>query len=418
MGKKRKTTSPLLKDKGKTPRAADQESMDENVEEISSSGEDAVISDLKEFIRKENARNSKAFAEEMRRYNDERVTALENSLSFALTTTESLAKRLKEVEGQAQQMGYDLSQLNKRLVEVEGQLDLAQQKELQNWLIFSGPAVSRAPRSGRGEETANLLFNMVRRLMEYELDLSQVAEIYRDERQIQVRFSTASAGSDRHFLVRNKTRLRGSGLYIRERLTPSKQRIFETVMQLKRKGMVRTVFTKGGEVFVIVDQERPRPLRSGEAVERLSRFLTERTADSQTGLPAQELEAPPMPTQTAASVNGGAAVAAATGSTPRSGVLAASPHLCSPSGDDGDPEYDQGKSVDRAGTAEDGPTGPGPVQTVGVEPETSSRAVTPHMRADRLQPTSGDDIEVAGSTAIEDSTSQRSHGLMTGRTSP
>ena len=100
---KRKTNSPLLKDAGKNPRTAEQDSTEggEN-EERCSQEDDAVISDLKAFIREENKRNSKSLAEEMRRYNDERVAALENSLSFALATNETIAKRLSEVEERIQ----------------------------------------------------------------------------------------------------------------------------------------------------------------------------------------------------------------------------------------------------------------------------------------------------------------------------
>ena len=88
----------MLKDSGKNPRTSQNELAEESADERDSQSDDAVISDLKEFIRAENARNSKALAEEMRRYNDERVTALENSLSFALTVNETLAKRLSKVE--------------------------------------------------------------------------------------------------------------------------------------------------------------------------------------------------------------------------------------------------------------------------------------------------------------------------------
>ena len=56
--------------------------------------------------------------------------------------------------------------------------------------------------------------------MGYEMDPAQLREVYRDERQIRVRFSDVGSGSDRYHLVRNKTKLRGTGLYTRERLTP------------------------------------------------------------------------------------------------------------------------------------------------------------------------------------------------------
>ena len=88
--------------------------------------------------------------------------------------------------------------------------------------------------------------------MDYEMDTRQLVAVYREEKRIRVRFNTVTAGSDRHFLVRNKTRLRGTGLYIRERLTPFRQRIFNDMLQVKRNKQISTVFTKEGTVFVVV----------------------------------------------------------------------------------------------------------------------------------------------------------------------
>ena len=284
---KRKTNSPLLKDGGKNPRTSETKDDEEdgNIEECSTQGDDAtdVISDLKEFIRTENARSNKCLAEEIRRHNDERMTALENSLSFALTTNETLAKRLGEVEKRAERAEKELIDCAKRLTDAEQQLEEMQQRELHSWLIFSGPAVSRARGSGGGEDAAHLLHDLVRRLMGYDMDMRQVAELHRDERQIKFRFNAVAAGSARHFLVRNKTKLRGSGLFIRERLTPARQRMFNDLLQLKRANQITNVFTREGTVFVVVGQrDRPRPVRSEAAMERLLHFLSERAASRQT----------------------------------------------------------------------------------------------------------------------------------------
>ena len=66
---KRKTNSPLLKDAGKTPRTAEEETA-QGEEDGRSQGEperdDDTIADLNAFIRAENAKNSKALAEEIR----------------------------------------------------------------------------------------------------------------------------------------------------------------------------------------------------------------------------------------------------------------------------------------------------------------------------------------------------------------
>ena len=108
------------------------------------------------------------------------------------------------------------------------------------------------------------------------MNVEQVKEIHREQRQIRVRFSAVGAGSDRYFLVRNRTRLRGSGLYIREWLTPFRQSIFQELTQLKRQGWVSTVFTRDGTVYVVENQrDRPRPVRSLAALERLIKTLSQ-----------------------------------------------------------------------------------------------------------------------------------------------
>ena len=281
---KRKNVSPLEKDQQKSRRtgqddtepASDVEDEGGNREE---QGRD-VIGDLKEFIRSENARNNKSLAEEIRKYNDGRISALESSLNFALAANETLGKRLVEVEKRANQAEKDFGMCVKRLTELEGELDQVQQRELKDWLIFSGPAIPRRSQSGSDRDASLLLYSMVQELMDYSMDMEQVAELHREERQIRVRFSAVGVGSDRYILVRNKTRLRGTGLFIRERLTPLRQHLFNELMQLKRENKINTVFTRDGTVYIVVgQQDRPRPVRSDAALERLRRQLEESAAD-------------------------------------------------------------------------------------------------------------------------------------------
>ena len=283
---KRKTNSPLQKDDGKNPRTSEMENEDE--ESLYSQSEGArtqrEMSELKEFIRSENVRNSKALAEEIRRCTDQRMTALESSLSFALTANETLAKRLSEAEQRARRAEDELFQCAKRLSAVEEQVDDVMQRERQAWLLFSGPAVTQTMNAGRNRDEKHLLRNLLEKHMGYELDENQVGEIHREQRQIRVRFNTVTAGSARYFLVRNKTRLRGSGLYIREYLTPTRQRIFNAMLNLKRNNQVSTVFTKEGTVFAVIDhRDRPCPIRSEAAVERVVQYLSEQTAERPAG---------------------------------------------------------------------------------------------------------------------------------------
>ena len=275
---KRKNASPLEKQAEKARRTEQEEAPSDAEDDCRSQGalNGDLLADLKDFIRSENARNNKALFEEMQKHNEERIVALENSLSFALTTSETLAKRLAEVENKAQQTESDLYICAKRISELEQELDQIHQKELKDWLVFSGPAIPRLSRSNKNEDASHLLRAMLQQLMEYSVDLQQILQLHREERQITVRFSTTGVGSDRYILLRNRTRLRGTGLYIREKLTPYRQQIYSSLMQMKRENKVSTVFTRDGTVFVAVDRRsRPRPVRSDAALERLARELDE-----------------------------------------------------------------------------------------------------------------------------------------------
>ena len=273
---KRKINSPLQKDDGKSRRTTEENVDDMEGDDSGEGGQKDVIEDLKEFIRNENARSNKSLAQEIRQYNEERMTAMETSLNFALATNETLSKRLVEVERRAQRAETELFQCTKRLYLVEEQLDQIQQNELQDWLIFSGPAIPRLSRAGRDRDASQMLCSMIRQHMGFEMDVAQLKEVFRDERQIRARFTAVGVGSDRFLLLRNKTKLRGSGLYIRERLTPHRQKIFNELLQFKMARQVSAVFTRDGTVFVVVGQrDRPRPVRTEAAVERLVQQLLE-----------------------------------------------------------------------------------------------------------------------------------------------
>ena len=125
--------------------------------------QDDVIADLKEFIRNENAISSENLAQEIRRCNEERLTAIESSLSFALAANETMSKRLVEMEQRAQQAEAELVQCTRRLCVVEEQLDQFQQMELQDWLVFSGPAIPRRSQASRDEDPSRLLYFMIQR---------------------------------------------------------------------------------------------------------------------------------------------------------------------------------------------------------------------------------------------------------------
>ena len=109
---KRKNTSPLMNDVTKNRHTAGTGDEDEDDVEVVESNEmtdsEATITDLKEFIRRENQESRRNITEEIKRYNEERIVALENSLTFALTVNETLSKRLTAVEQRAERSEQDL----------------------------------------------------------------------------------------------------------------------------------------------------------------------------------------------------------------------------------------------------------------------------------------------------------------------
>lgn len=69
-------------------------------------------------------------------------------------------------------------------------------------------------------------------------------------RTILADFGSSEFGSHRDSLFRSKTRLRGSGLFISESLTPRRRHILRSLLELKAAGKLYAVFTQSGDIFV------------------------------------------------------------------------------------------------------------------------------------------------------------------------
>ena len=84
-------------------------------------------------------------------------------------------------------------------------------------------------------------------------------------------FTATGHGSDRYFLFRSKSMLKGSGLYITESLTPRRQAMFSELLRLRREGMIHSVFTRSGVILVRRSRNSaPIWIGSPEAVRQLS----------------------------------------------------------------------------------------------------------------------------------------------------
>ena len=153
-----------------------------------------------------------------------------------------------EMKKENDQLRQELSYLKHRIDGIEKeQDDISQRGRLVN-LIFSGPAI---PEPVRREETAKIIQHMIEQCMNHKLDMSQVRAAFRlRSGNIFVEFSSAARMSERDVLFRSKYKLRGTGLYISESLTPRRQAIFQRLVHLKKDQRIHSAYTQSGELLV------------------------------------------------------------------------------------------------------------------------------------------------------------------------
>ncbi|KAF0296948.1 hypothetical protein FJT64_005620 [Amphibalanus amphitrite] len=228
-------------------------------------GQSDICADLKRFIVEENEKCVKQIVDS----NNRRLEAIEESLNFAMDSLTSVSKRQRAAESDITKLQKETADLRRRLQQIEVGEDRQQQDKRLTCLIFSGPALQRLTSR---EDAARLIKSLVQQYLQHSLDGSQVKAMVRLKNgKILTEFTTATPGSDRDFLFRAKSRLRGSGLYIAESLTPRRQAMFVELLQLKREGVVFSVFTRSGDVFACRERDSA-PIRVSdlEAVRRLA----------------------------------------------------------------------------------------------------------------------------------------------------
>lgn len=226
-------------------------------------------------ISQELARNKTEISAEIKRELNNRISAVEESLNFALTTNEVVCQRLSAVEKKASEAETELETSRVRLRSVEEQLDISNQEKLQDWLVFSGSAIPKLTTEDRPEDAPRLLHRMLWDLMGFHLDSAQVSEVHRDKFQIWVRFTHSFPGSLRDLIFRGKTRLRGTGLFVRESLTEKRQEWFDELVKLRKRKLLNVALTRSGTVLYIESENaRAVPINSDEALQSLINRLT------------------------------------------------------------------------------------------------------------------------------------------------
>ena len=189
-------------------------------------------------------------------------------------------KKADRAEQLAQSAVTALEDCSRRLEAVEEELDRQKQNAQLDWLVFSGKPILRYRQN---EDLSQILTGMLAELMDCRLDIDQVHSIVRVKMSLHVQFWTSEPGSDRDRLFRGKTRLRGSGLYIGELLTPRRLQWIHELRQMKKEGMIAAAFTRGGVVTVIVNPgEKARPIQTDVGMQRLIRDLMSSSDTNQT----------------------------------------------------------------------------------------------------------------------------------------
>ena len=251
MGKKRKAGSPLQQSQGGTGVEPDQRQID-------------LCAELKDFIVSENAKCVAAIQDT----NERRIAAMEQSLSFTMDSISTLAARQQSADWDILQLRRETADMEARLQRLEMQEDRVQQEKRLTCLLFSGPAVL----NHRREDAAELISALIHRHMQHEIDRAQVRAAFRlKSGKIMMDFYSAAPSSDRDVMFRSKSKLKGSGLYISESLTPRRQALFQSLLQLKKEKTIFSVFTRSGNVFACKTRDSA-PIRviNEETVRQLS----------------------------------------------------------------------------------------------------------------------------------------------------
>ena len=232
-----------------------------------------ICAELKDFIVSENEK----CVREIEKSNDRRIGALEESLSFAMDSITAVSQRQSSADSNILQLQRETADLRRRMQQLELSEDRAQQQNRLTSLVFSGPALQAKTRR---EEAAQLIRALVRQYLNHGLDSAQVRGMIRlPNGKILVDFTSAAPGSDRDILFRSKTKLRGSGLYISESLTPRRQAIFAELLQLKRRGVIFSVFTRAGNILACRSRDSaPIRIASPDAVSQLAGVAESRSS--------------------------------------------------------------------------------------------------------------------------------------------
>ena len=198
-----------------------------------------------------------------------RLRAVEVAVDFAMDSTTAASNRQKAADASIVELQKETAELKRRLLQFELNDDHLQQQKRLNSLIFSGPALQA---ESRREAAANLIESLIRQYIKHALDRAQVKNLIRLRNgKVIFEFTSSAPGSDRDIVYRSRAKLKGSGLFVAESLTPRRQAIFADLLRLKKQGRIFAVFTRSGDILACRSRDAvPVRIADPEAVRRLA----------------------------------------------------------------------------------------------------------------------------------------------------
>ena len=236
-------------------------------------GEDGLtnaLPELKAFIE---TKTGEAVGE-IKKTLDQKLAGIEESLNFAYETITVTSSKVSAVEKELKTIKYEWEQMKYRLAQLEQEREEGERISRQAVLIFSGQDL-HLPEDD--DQLKSVVTAVIDRLLEIEVRTGQIISVKRLQarHKLLVKFANSERGSLRDLVFRAKSRLRGHKIFINESLTPTRQEVFNALLQYRKQGLIATVLTRGGEVLFAPSRgERLIRVKTKEDVEHVLMQLT------------------------------------------------------------------------------------------------------------------------------------------------
>ena len=227
-------------------------------------GSDEPMTALQRMLQKELQKQTELLSEQFQRTTDSLKEELRN-----------MQQRIRDLEQHVSDQGETIQQLyeavdkrDARILMLEGEVEEMRRENNCPYLTFSGPGVPAAPRDEPWkEDVAATARGLLQKYMpQTEVKEEDIVQCHRGTkgRVIICRFSRWGQASVRDEIYENRMGLgkdengqkRDSSdqLYVNERLTPGAAAAYHSLREQKKKGLIHSVYTKYGIIYVRTKQ--------------------------------------------------------------------------------------------------------------------------------------------------------------------